>query len=150
MSSSVTRATLRNLATTTTDPTKAGEKMLEAAKYSVKMTKRMTALNLVKGLKVRRLGTNSVEKAAKDLTEEKERNEGVVVKLMEIVVASSGKKMKMAKKKAYESKKEAIELLPAGWRRKSFQRILNREVEEVWKEQNKKNVIKKDHLEKKT
>ena len=147
MSSSATRANLRNLVTTTTDPIRAAENMLEAAKNSIKMTKRTTALNLLKGLRVRRLGTYSVEKASKDLTKEIERNEGVVMKLMYIVVGASELKMKVARKRAFKSKKEVIEMLPAGWRRNEFQRIVNKEVEQVWKDQKEKNEKKKNNLE---
>ena len=78
MTSTVTRIQLRTLSTSTTDPNKSGELMLEAAKQSVKSTRRMQAFNLVRGLKTRRVGTHVVEKAAKTLTQEKERNESVV------------------------------------------------------------------------
>ena len=54
MTSTETRIKLRTLSTSTTDPDKAGELMLEAAKLTVKMTKRVLAYNLVKGLQRRR------------------------------------------------------------------------------------------------
>ena len=68
---------IRNLATSTTDPNQAGELMLEATKQRVKMTKKILALDFLKGLKRRRLGTPLVEKAAKSLTESSERNEQI-------------------------------------------------------------------------
>ena len=71
---------IRNLATSTTDPNQAGELMLEATKQRVKMTKKILALNYLKGVKRRRLGTPLVERAGKSLTECSERNESVVVK----------------------------------------------------------------------
>ena len=83
MTSTETRIKLRTLATSTTDPNKAGEMMLEAAKSTVKMTKRVLAFNLVKGCRRRRVGTHVVEKAAKMLTETDERDEGVMRKMKE-------------------------------------------------------------------
>ena len=98
----------------TTDPQKSGELMLEAAKQSVKSTKRMQSLNLVKGLRVRRLGTNGVEKMAKELVQDDVRNEGVVIKLMDIVVKSSEEKANKARLITFKSMKKARACLPAG------------------------------------
>ena len=70
----MTRVRIRHLSTTTTDPNKAGEKMLEAVKENIKMTKRVTALNLLKGLKQRRCGTAAIEKAAKLLVDDEVRD----------------------------------------------------------------------------
>ena len=67
MTSTETRIKIRTLATSTTDPQRSGEIMLEAAKQSVKMTKRVLALNFVKGCRRRRVGTQAVEKMAKIL-----------------------------------------------------------------------------------
>ena len=120
MTSTETRIKLRTLATSTTDPNKAGEMMLEAAKSTVKMTKRVLAFNLVKGCRRRRVGTHAVEKAAKMLTEMDERDEGVVVKLLDIVIKSSETKMMRARKEAFHSSRMAKALLPAGWMRKRF------------------------------
>ena len=59
----------------------------------VKMTKRVLAFDFVKGCRRRRMGTQAVERMAKILTEVDERDEGVVVKLMDIVVKSSEEKV---------------------------------------------------------
>ena len=125
MTSTVTRIQLRNLSTSTTDPNKSGELMLEAAKQSVKSTRRMQAFNLVRGLKTRRVGTHFIEKAAKTLTQEKVRNESVVMKLLDIVVKSSEAKALKAKNVARKSMKKAVKNLPAGWMRKSFEQTVN-------------------------
>ena len=147
MTSTETRIKLRTLSTSTTDPDKAGELMLEAAKLTVKMTKRVLAYNLVKGLQRRRLGFPAVEKAAKILTENDERDEGVIMKLMDIVVKSSETKMKMARKVAFKSSGKAKAILPAGWMRKDFREILKQEVEPLWREKKRKHARKKDMLE---
>ena len=81
-----TRIQIRDLASYTTDPHRAGEIMLEAAKTNVKHTKKVIASNLMKGLHIRKVGTNKVEKVARVLTEENERNEGVVTKILEIEI----------------------------------------------------------------
>ena len=57
--------------------------MIEAAKQGVKRTKKVLSLNLLRGLRKRRMGTPAVEKMAKNLMEEKERQENVVIKLMD-------------------------------------------------------------------
>ena len=139
MTCTVTRVELRKLATTTTDPMRAGETMLEAAKQSIKMTKRETALDLVKGLRQRKIGTNEVENV--------KRNEGVVIKLMDIVVNASKKKVVEARRNAFRSKLEARRVLPAGWRRNTFEQILSSEMRKVWRDKKEKNARKKDHLE---
>ena len=54
------------MANLTTDPQRSCEKMIEAAKLNVKMTKKVLAVNLMKGLRTRRLGTNQIEKMAMD------------------------------------------------------------------------------------
>ena len=112
MTSTETRIKIRTLATSTTDSNKSGELMLEAAKQRVKMTKRVLAFNFVKGCRMRRVGTQVVEKMAKILTELEERDEGVVNKLMDIVVNSSEKKVQVARKAAFNSGKKAKESLP--------------------------------------
>ena len=149
MTSTVTRIYLRNLSTSTTDPNRSGELMLEAAKLSVKSTKRMQAFNLVRGLRIRRVGTHQIEKAAKTLTQDKERNEPVVIKLLDIVVKSSEAKSLKAKQVARKGMRRAVKNLPAGWIRKSFEDIVRTEVSNVWEERRKKNAKKKDHLERK-
>ena len=106
--------------------------MLEAAKQRVKMTQKILALNYLKGVKRRRLGTPLVEKAAKSLTECSERNESVVVKLMEIVVTSAERKAVLARKAALTGSWAAKKMLPQGWRRKGFRDIVKQEVEELW------------------
>ena len=89
--------------------------MIEAAKQGVKRTKKVLALNLLRGLRKRRLGTPAVEKMAKNLMEENERQENVVIKLMDIAVRSAEEKAKKAKMEADRSMKEAKRELPAGW-----------------------------------
>ena len=121
--------------------------MLEAAKSTVKMTNRILAFNLVKGLRRRRVGTHAIEKAAKILIEMEERDEGVVVKLLDIVIKSSETKMMMARKVAFCSSRKAKALLPAGWMRKRFRDILKQEVEPIWREKKTKHARKKDMLE---
>ena len=81
MTCTETRIKIRTLATSTTDPDKASEMMLEAAKNKIKLTKRVLAVNLLKGLRRRRIGTHTLEKAAKLVTEEDERDEKVVIKI---------------------------------------------------------------------
>ena len=134
----------------TTDPQRAGEKMVEAVKSNVKLARKTQAVNLVEGLETRKVGTNAVEKVAKVLTEDKEkRNEGVVLKLMVIVKGLAKEKEKKARRKFQADKKEAEKLLPAGWIKKEFKRIMRKEVQDEWDDRKEKNKLKKDHLEKK-
>ena len=77
----------------------------------------MQSLNLVRGLRTRRCGTDAIEKCAKIVTEDDVRNEGVVMKLMDIAVKSSEEKVRRIRKVALKAKKEAIAVLPAGWMR---------------------------------
>ena len=129
MTSTETRIKLRTLSTSTTDPNKAGELMLEAANEAVRMTKRIVAYNLVKGLRKRRVGTHAIEKAARILIESDERDEAVVVQLLDIAIKASEKKLKLARKVAFSSSKRAKAILPAGWVRRRFREILKQEVE---------------------
>ena len=96
--------------------------MIEAAKLNVKMTKKVLAVNLLKGLRKRRLGTNQIEKISKDLTEQNVRDEKVVVKLMDIVVKAAEDRAQRVKKEA--GVKEAKMSLPPGWQRRRFIYIL--------------------------
>ena len=145
MTSTRTRIQIRQLAQNTT--ASAGEKMIEAAKQGVKRTKKVLALNLLRGLRKRRLGTPAVEKMAKNLMEEMERQENVVIKLMDIAVDSAEEKAKKAKIEADKSMKEAKRALPAGWIWKRFRDIVREEVQGLWKEKKAENSKKKDHLE---
>ena len=138
---------IRTLATSTTDPNKSGELMLEAAKTRVKMTKRVLAFNFVRGCRRRRVGTEVVEKMGKVLTEMEERDEGVVLKLMDIVVKSSEKKVQAARKAAFNSGRKAKDSLPPGWMRKRFRDILRQEVEPLWQKKKKTHAKRKDALE---
>ena len=148
MTSTRTRIHIRQLAQNST--ASAGEKMKEAAKQGVKRTKKVLALNLLRGLRKRRLGTPAVEKMAKNLMEENERQENVVIKLMDIAVRSAEEKAKKAKMEADRSMKEAKRELPAGWQWRRFSRdIVREEVQDLWKDQKVKNSKKKDHLERK-
>ena len=147
MTSTRTRIHIRQLAQNST--ASAGEKMKEAAKQGVKRTKKVLALNLLRGLRKRRLGTPAVEKMAKNLMEENERQENVVIKLMDIAVRSAEEKAKKAKMEADRSMKEAKRELPAGWQWRRFRDIVREEVQDLWKDQKVKNSKKKDHLERK-
>ena len=109
----------------------------------------MLALNLLRGLRKRRMGTPAVEKMAKNLMEETERQENVVNKLMDIAVSSAEEKATKAKIEADRSMKEAKKALPAGWLWRRFRDIVREEVQDLWKEQKVKNSKKKDHLERK-
>ena len=72
--------------------------MLEAAKSRTKMTKMMLKVDTLKGLMDRKVGTNSIEKAAKLVIEEPIRNETVVVKLVQIALEGAAKKLSKKKK----------------------------------------------------
>ena len=95
------------------------------------------------------MGTPAVEKMAKNLMEETERQENVVNKLMDIAVSSAEEKATKAKIEADRSMKEAKKALPAGWQWRRFRDIVREEVQDLWKEQKVKNSKKKDHLERK-
>jgi len=133
----------------TTDPQRAGEKMLEAAKASCNLTKKVQTKDLLEGLETRRIGTNEIEKMAKKLVMEEVRDERVVVKLVRIAKDAAKKREKRSRKIFQEARKEALETLPAGWKRKHFLSVLRVEAEEDWRKLKEKNKTKKDHLEKK-
>ena len=147
MTTNWARIEIRHLASFTTDPLRAGEGMLEACKLGVKRTKKVLSVNLLKGLRKRRTGTAVVEKMAKILTEEKRRNERVVVQLLDIALKSSEERAIRAKKAADESMKEARGKLPPGWLRTAFRNVVRKEVQSLWDAKKKKNSQKKDHLE---
>ena len=107
--------------------------MVEAKKSNVKLARKTQAVNLVEGLEIRKVGTNAVEKVAKVLTEEIERNESVVIKLLKIVKGLAKEKEMKARKKFQADKREAEKMLPAGWMRKEFQIIMRMEGQEEWK-----------------
>ena len=86
MTSTKTRMRIRYLSNYTTDPPRAGEAMLEAAKLSVKSTKRLLAVNFLKGLKKRRIGTMAIEKSAQLVMESVVRSEKTVVKMMNMAI----------------------------------------------------------------
>ena len=52
-----------------------------------------------------------------------------------------------ARKAFHSAKRSAEKILPAGWMRAEFRRILAKEANEVWEDGRKKNQNKKDHLE---
>ena len=83
------------------------------------------------------------------ITEEAGRNEGVVVKILRIVIEEAKKKESKAKTNFRRDRRNAEKILPAGWMRKRFAEILRAEAEEEWKDRKKKNGKKKEHLEKK-
>ena len=121
MSLTKTRIDIRTLSNSTTDPKRAGEKMLVAAKANTKLARKTQSVNLMEGLLVRRVGTNLVEKIAKMMADDDERDERLVVKLMSIMVWLTRRKQLSAKKSFQKAKREADKVLPAGWRRKRFQ-----------------------------
>ena len=86
MSLTKTRIEIRTLSNQTTDPIRAGEKMLEATESNTKLARKTQSVNLLQGLLVRKVGTNVVEKVAKMMSEEDERDEALVEKLMRIMV----------------------------------------------------------------
>ena len=146
MTSTWTKIEIRNLANFTTDPQRAGETMIEATKLNVKMTKKVLLVNMLKGLRTRRLGTNQIE-MSKDLTEEGNRDEKVVVKLMDIAVKAAEGKAESARRELLRSMRKAKMHLPPGWQRKRFKNIIKEEVEYMWREKSRKNFRKKNHLE---
>ena len=93
-----TRIQIRNLSNFTTDAQTSGETMLEAAKASIKLTRKVLASNLMEGLQTRRVGTHKVEKVARMITGEDERNESVVKKILDIEVELIKKKEQNAHK----------------------------------------------------
>ena len=145
MSCTQTRIELRTLSNFSTDPQRAGVKMVEATKSNVKLARQVQAVNLIEGLVIRKVGTNAIEKLAKVLTEESERNEGVVVKLMRIVRDVAKGKERKAILKFYSDKRDAKK--PAGWMRKNFLRIMRKEADSEWQSRIDKNMKKKNHLE---
>ena len=147
MTSTETGIKIRTLATSTTDPNRSGELMLEAMKQRVKMTKRVLSFNFVSGLRRRRIGTDAVEKAGKMLIEAEDRDESVVMKLMDIVVKASEKKVQLARKAAFSCGWKAKDSLPPGWMRKRFRDIMRQEVEPFWQKRKRKHARKKDVLE---
>ena len=105
--------------------------MVEAVKS--KLTRKTQEVNLLERLENRKVGTNAVEKVAKVLTEDKEhRNEGVVLKLLKIVKDLAKEKERIARRKFQADKKETEKLLPAGWIKKEFQRIMRKEGQDEW------------------
>ena len=78
---------------------------------------------------VRKVGTPVVEKAAKMITEETGRNEGVVMKILRIVVEEAKKKESKAKINFRRDRRNAEKTLPAGWMRKRFAEILRAEAQ---------------------
>ena len=137
-----TRIQIRNLSNFTTDAQTSGETMLEAAKASIKLTRKVLASNLMEGLQTRRVGTHKVEKVARMITEEEERNESVVKKILDIEVELTKKKEQKARKVCRSAKRTAEKILPAGWMRLEFRRILAKEAKEEWDEGRKNRVEK--------
>ena len=104
-------------------------------------------MNLLNGLRRRRIGTHTLEKAAKLVTEEDERDEKVVIKVLDIAVSKAEMKASRAKKEAHRSCWKANRVLPAGWRRRRFSEILSKEVGPLWVDGGKRNRVKVDRLE---
>ena len=140
-----TRIQIRNLSSFTTDAQTSGETMLEAAKASITLTRRVLALNLMEGLQTRRVGTHKIEKVARMITGEEERDESVVKKILEISVDLIRKKEQKARRVCRSAKRTAEKILPAGWMRTELKRILANEANEEWEEGKKKNRKKKDN-----
>ena len=100
-----TRIHIRDLSNFTTDPPRAGEAMLEAAKLTVRSTKIMLAVHFQKRIKVRRIGTMAVEKSAQFVTESVVRSEKTVVKMMDMRHC----------KHLQQSQSHSVELIFAPW-----------------------------------
>ena len=121
--------------------------MLEAAKLNIKLSRRVLTSNLHEGLHTRRVGTNKIEKVAKMLTEDDERDENVVAKILLLEIALTKRKEQLARKTFQKAKRDADKALPAGWMQKEFLCILRRDANKEWVEGKTKNKKKKDHLE---
>ena len=144
-----TRIKIRYISSFTTDPQRAGERMLEAAKTSCKLIKKVQTKDLLEGLETRRIGTNEIEDMAKKLVKEDFRDETVVVKLVRIAKEAAKRRERTSRKTFQKARWEALRPLPAGWMRKHFLAILRLEAKEDWQKLKEKNKAKKDHLEKK-
>ena len=66
--------------------------MLEATKANNKLAGEVQKVNLLEGLEIRKVGTNSIEKAAKLVTEDQQRDGNVVVSLVKIAVLRARKR----------------------------------------------------------
>ena len=86
--------------------------MLEAAKARTKTTKLMLKVDTLKGLIDRKVGTHSIEKAPKLVTDDSERNESVVVKLMNIALEGAQKKFLKQRKLSNYRLRQAMLNLP--------------------------------------
>ena len=98
---------------------------------------------------LKKVGTNCIERAAKLVTGENERDKGIVAKLMKIAETKSMEKLVAARIRMQRSTRMAVGLLPAGWIRKRFYSIRAKTAQELWEEGRLKNKKKEDHLEKK-
>ena len=71
------------------------------------------------------------------------------MKLLDIAVKASEEKLRRVREVAMKSKKAGEAVLPAGWRRKELNMIMNDDFRRVWLDRKEKSAKKKDHLEKK-
>ena len=123
------------------------QNMMKAAKANLRMTKSVLKSNLLAELRIRKIGTHSLEKSARLVSGKDGRNEKVVVQLTDIAIGEA-KKAEIAASKLYRYQKIQAELsLPPGWRRRQFGQIIKSESEYVWKEVKLKHAKKKEHLE---
>ena len=104
----------------------------------MKRTRRVLSLNLLRGLRKRRVGTHAIEKMARNLTEVKDRQEKVVIKLLDIAIDAAEEKAAKASREADKSMKEVKRALPVGWQRRRFREILRDEAKDMWKERKEK------------
>ena len=72
--------------------------MLEAAKSRTKNTKMMLKVDTLNGLMDRKVGKNSIEKAAKLVVEEPVRNKTLVVRLVQVSLDGAAKKLSKTEK----------------------------------------------------
>ena len=143
-----TRHKIIDLSQTTTDSKVSGQKMLEAAKLNIKMTKAAHKVDLLKNLRQRKIGTPAIEKACKLVTEG-DRDEKVVVEILGVAINLADSRKHSTKMNCFKGMREAEKVLPAGWRVNIFRRIVHEECEFVWNVKKEKARKKLDHLEKK-
>ena len=94
-----------NLADQAADPTEAGRKMRQCYYTLEKLTKRQLTVDCLKKLRVRRVGTNEVEKMSKRMIRgEVRRNPKIVVTLLELKLEDAEKIVERQRKKFLREK----------------------------------------------
>ena len=110
------------------------------------MTEFVLKGDTLKGLRDRKLGTHSIEKAAKLVSDSPVRNEIIVIRLMEIAIEEALKRLAKYKKYCKYLECQAMTNLPEGWMMRSFKAMVSQECQRVWSERKLKINRKKDHL----